>query len=358
LNPKTVALPTFVTTVAPMVALLAVLAASPAHAQARDYISIAGSSTVYPFAAAVAENFGKANRQFRTPKVEATGTGGGIKLFCSGVGVDTIDVANASRRMKASEYGDCQKNGVKDVVEIRIGFDGIVLANAKAQPTYRVSLRDLYLALAKQVPDPKNPAQFVANPYRTWRQVNPTLPDVKIEVLGPPPTSGTRDAFVELVMDKGCDAFPTLKAMKATDERRHKQLCQTVREDGAYVEAGENDNLIVQKLVANPRALGVFGYSFLEENLNVLHGSIVEGVAPTFEDVSSGKYPVARSLYLYVKKAHVGVIPGFREFVAEFVSERAIGDEGYLADKGLVPLPAAQAKQVRADALALKTFKP
>jgi phosphate transport system substrate-binding protein len=346
------------TTLALLAAPLAVLAAAPsAHAQARDFISVAGSSTVYPFSAAVAENFGKANRRFKTPKVEATGTGGGIKLFCGGVGVSTIDVANASRRMKEGEYADCQKNGVKDIVEVRIGFDGIVLANAKAQPTYRLSVKDVYTALAKTVPDPKNPASFVANPYRTWKQVNPQLPDVKIEVLGPPPTSGTRDAFVELVMDKGCDAYPALKALKAADEKRHKQLCQTIREDGAYVEAGENDNLIVQKLVANPRALGIFGFSFLEENLNVLHGSLIDGVAPEFEAIASGKYPVARSLYMYVKKAHVGVIPGLKEFVAEFVSDKAMGEEGYLADKGLIPLPPAQAAKVRADALAMKPFK-
>jgi phosphate transport system substrate-binding protein len=339
------------------VALAALTFAPAARSQARDSVSIAGSSTVYPFSATVAENFGKANRKFKTPKVESTGTGGGIKLFCSGVGVDTIDVANASRRMKDSEYADCQKNGVKEIVEVRIGFDGIVLANAKAQPTYRLSLKDLYLALAKQVPDAKNPAQFVANPNRTWKQVNAQLPDVKIEVLGPPPTSGTRDAFLELVMDKGCDAFPSIKALKASDEKRHKQLCQTLREDGAYVEAGENDNLIVQKLVANPRALGIFGYSFLEENLNSLHGSVIDGVAPTFEDITSGKYPVARSLYMYVKKAHLGVIPGLKEFVAEFVSDKAIGQDGYLADKGLIPMPAADAAKVRADALAGKALK-
>jgi phosphate transport system substrate-binding protein len=337
---------------------LALLAIPEVHARgARDFISIAGSSTVYPFSAAVAENFGKANRRFKTPKVEATGTGGGIKLFCSGVGVGTIDVANASRRMKAGEYADCQKNGVKEIVEVHIGFDGIVLAQAKSQPPLRFTLKDVYTALAKTVPDPKNPSNFVANPYRTWKQVNPQLPDVRIEVLGPPPTSGTRDAFVELAMDMGCDAYPSIKALKASDEKRHRQLCQTVREDGAYVEAGENDNLIVQKLIANPRAVGIFGFSFLEENLNSLHGSLIDGVGPEFEAIASGKYPVARSLYMYVKKAHVGVIPGLREFVGEFVSDKAIGEEGYLASKGLIPLPPAQAKPVRADALALKPFK-
>lgn len=336
-------------------ALVAFTAAGGAHAQgARDYVSIAGSSTVYPFSAAVAENFGKANRKFRTPKVEATGTGGGIKLFCSGVGVGTIDVANASRRIKSSELADCRKNGVAEIVEVRIGFDGIVLANAKSAPTFRLTRTQLFLALAKTVPDKSG--KLVPNPYRTWNQIDPQLPSAKIEVLGPPPTSGTRDAFVELVMDHGCESFPVLKALKS-DEKRFKAACRTLREDGAYVEAGENDNLIVQKLVANPRALGIFGFSFLEENLNALHGSLVEGVAPDFDSIASGRYPVARSLYMYVKKAHVGVIPGLREFVAEFVSDRAIGEEGYLADKGLIPLPAGESKQVRAAALALTPLK-
>jgi phosphate transport system substrate-binding protein len=322
---------------------------------ARDYISIAGSSTVFPFAAAVAENFGKANRQFKTPKVESTGTGGGIKLFCSGVGVDTIDVANASRRITPTELADCRKNGVKDIVEVKIGFDGIVVANAKSAPTYALTRAQLYQALAKTVPNASG--QLVANPYRTWNQIDPKLPNVKIEVLGPPPTSGTRDAFLDLVMDHGCEQFPVVAALKKSDEKKFKATCQTLREDGAYVEAGENDNLIVQKLQANPRALGIFGYSFLEENLNTLHGSVIEGVKPEFEAIASGEYPVARSLYIYVKKAHVGMIPGLKEFVAEFVSTRAMGEEGYLADKGLIPLPAAQGKAVRDAALALTPMK-
>jgi phosphate transport system substrate-binding protein len=322
---------------------------------ARDYISIAGSSTVFPFAAAVAENFGKANRQFKTPKVESTGTGGGIKLFCSGVGVDTIDVANASRRITPTELADCRKNGVKDIVEVKIGFDGIVVANAKSAPTYALTRAQLYQALAKTVPNASG--QLVANPYRTWNQIDPKLPNVKIEVLGPPPTSGTRDAFLDLVMDHGCEQFPAVAALKKSDEKKFKATCQTLREDGAYVEAGENDNLIVQKLQANPRALGIFGYSFLEENLNTLHGSVIEGVKPEFEAIASGEYPVARSLYIYVKKAHVGMIPGLKEFVAEFVSTRAMGEEGYLADKGLIPLPAAQGKAVRDAALALTPMK-
>ncbi len=334
----------------------AVLAPVAWAQSARDYISVVGSSTVFPFTSTVAEQFGRGSK-FKTPKVESTGTGGGMKLFCAGVGVQHPDVTNASRRIKASELADCRKNGVHDVIEIKIGFDGIVLANAKASPTYRLTRRDVYLALARQVPDPAAPTRLIANPYKTWREVNPTLPAVRIEVLGPPPTSGTRDSFIEQVLEPGCNAFGWLKSLKDVDEKRHKQVCTTIREDGAFVEAGENDNLIVQKLTANPRALGVFGYSFLEENLNALHGSLIEGVAPDFDTISSGQYPVSRAMYVYVKKAHVGVIPGMKEFVTEYTSEKAMGEEGYLIDKGLVPSPKADRDKVRRDALALVTLK-
>ena len=323
---------------------------------ARDYISVVGSSTVYPFTTTVAEQFGKAGK-FKTPKVESTGTGGGIKLFCAGVGVQYPDVANASRRIKQSEVDGCAKNGVKDVLEVKIGYDGIVVANAKSAPAFKLSRKDLFLALAKKVPDPSSPETLIANPYKTWKQVNPALPAQNIEVLGPPPTSGTRDAFHELVMEPGCSAFSWVKAVKDVDENRFKAICHSIREDGAYIEAGENDNLIVQKLEANPRALGVFGYSFLEENLNKLQGSVVDGQVPTFENIASGKYPVSRGLYVYVKKAHIGVIPGLKEFVTEYTSDRAFGAEGYLVDKGLIPLPASEVKVVRADATALKNVK-
>jgi phosphate transport system substrate-binding protein len=198
---------------------------------------------------------------------------------------------------------------------------------------------------------------LVANPYKMWSDIDPSLPAVKIEVLGPPPTSGTRDAFAELVMEHGCAEFPSLKQMKAADEKRFQRVCTQIREDGAYVEAGENDNLIVQKLEANPSALGIFGYSYLEENLGKLHGSIVEGKTPTFENVADGSYPVARSLYFYVKKAHVGVIPGIQEFIAEFTSDKAMGDEGYLTDKGLIPLPKAERDKVRKESRALANMK-
>ena len=327
-----------------------------AYAQsARDYISMVGSSTVYPFATAVAEAFGKGS--FKTPKVESTGTGGGFKLFCAGVGVQHPDISNASRAIKKSELETCAKNGVTEIVEINIGFDGIVVASSKKNKPMPLTVKDLWLALAKEVPDPAT-GKLVTNNFKTWKDINATLPANKIEVLGPPPTSGTRDAFVELVMDKGCKEFDAVKELEKSDEKKAKAVCQTVREDGAYIEAGENDNLIVNKLVANPNALGIFGYSFMEENRDKIQGEPINGVAPTFETIADGKYPVSRPLFIYVKKAHVGVIPGIKEYIAEFTSEKAMGDEGYLSTKGLIPLPAAKRKQVAADANSLKTLAP
>jgi phosphate transport system substrate-binding protein len=327
-----------------------------AYAQsARDYISMVGSSTVYPFATAVAEAFGKGS--FKTPKVESTGTGGGFKLFCAGVGVQHPDISNASRAIKKSELETCAKNGVTEIVEINIGFDGIVVASSKKNKPMPLTVKDLWLALAKEVPDPAT-GKLVTNNFKTWKDINAALPANKIEVLGPPPTSGTRDAFVELVMDKGCKEFDAVKELEKSDEKKAKAVCQTVREDGAYIEAGENDNLIVNKLVANPNALGIFGYSFMEENLDKIQGETINGVAPTFETIADGKYPVSRPLFIYVKKAHVGVIPGIKEYIAEFTSEKAMGDEGYLSTKGLIPLPAAKRKQVAADANSLKTLAP
>jgi phosphate transport system substrate-binding protein len=323
---------------------------------ARDSINIVGSSTVYPFTTTVAEQFGRGGK-FKTPKVESTGTGGGIKLFCNGVGPQFPDVANASRRMNANEYAMCQKNGVKDIVEVKVGYDGIVLAQSKAGATLSPTRKDVYLALAKTVPDPANPMNLIPNPFTTWKDVNKSLPAVKIEVLGPPPTSGTRDSFVELYMEAGCRTFAWLNALRAQDEPRFKRACDTVREDGAYVEAGENDNLIVQKLTANKDAVGIFGYSFLEENLDKLKGAVVDGVSPTYETVSSGKYPASRPLFIYVKKQHVNVIPGIAEFVAEYTSEKALGEEGYLSDKGLVPPLKSEIGKIRGDANAMKPFK-
>ncbi|QID17444.1 PstS family phosphate ABC transporter substrate-binding protein [Nitrogeniibacter mangrovi] len=329
---------------------LAVLSAATlgsAHAQSsRDYISIVGSSTVYPFATVVAEQFGKSTK-FKTPKIESTGSGGGFKLFCAGVGVQHPDITNASRAIKKSEVDTCAANGVKEIVQVKIGYDGISVAHAKTGKAIDVSRKELYLALAKEVPSPDGAEKLVPNPYKTWNEINAKLPATKIEVLGPPPTSGTRDAFVELVMDHGCEQFGFVKAMKKADKKAFKAACQTVREDGGYIEAGENDNLIVQKLEANPAAYGIFGYSYLDQNRDKIEGVAIEGVKPEFETISSGKYPVSRPLFFYVKKAHVGVIPGMKEYLAEFTSEKAMGEEGYLAERGLIPLPANEYAEVK-----------
>jgi len=325
-----------------------------AHAQAtRDYISIVGSSTVYPFATVVAEAFGKSS-SFKTPKIESTGSGGGLKLFCSGVGVQSPDITNSSRRIKASEVADCAANGVTGIVEVKIGYDGIVMAQSKAGVAMDLSLKDVFLALAKDVPDPAGAEKLVANPYKTWKQVNPNLPATPIEVLGPPPTSGTRDAFLELAMEGGCSSIGWIKAVKASDKNRYQAICHTIREDGAYVEAGENDNLIVQKLEANPRAVGIFGFSFLDQNSDRIRGSHIDGVAPTFESIADGAYPVSRPLFFYVKKAHVGAVPGIMEFLKEFTREDAWGMEGYLADRGLIPMPDGERQAMRQSVLALQ----
>jgi phosphate transport system substrate-binding protein len=331
-----------------LAALVAAAFAVPAHA--RDQIRIVGSSTVFPFSTAVAEAFGRAGG-FKTPVVESTGTGGGIQLFCSGNGLDTPDVANASRRIKPAELETCSKNGVKDVIEVKIGYDGIVLANSKKHPRFDLTKEQIFRALAKQVPIE---GKLTANPYKLWSDIDPKLPKEKIEVLGPPPTSGTRDAFVELAMEGGAEAFPMLKELKGKDEKAFKAVAHAIREDGVYVEAGENDNLIVQKIEANPAALGVFGFSFLDQNTDKVQGSLVGGVEPTFENIASGKYGISRSLFFYVKKSHIGQVPGLKEYIAEFTSDGAFGEEGYLADKGLIPLDAAERKLVRTNALALQ----
>ena len=308
-------------------------------AQARDQIRIVGSSTVFPFSTAVAEQFGKTSG-FKTPVVESTGSGGGLKLFCSGVGEQHPDITNASRRIKKSEVETCGKNGIT-VVEVKVGFDGIVLANAKGGPAFNITRKQIFQALAAQVPVN---GKLVANPYKNWSDIDPKLPNEKIEVLGPPPTSGTRDAFVELVMEHGGEEFPEIGAL---DKKAKKVVLGSVREDGAFIEAGENDNLIVQKLEANPQALGIFGFSYLDQNADKIKGAVVEGKQPTFDNISSGAYPVSRSLFFYVKKEHVGTVPGIQEFVKEFTSEAAAGGEGYLADKGLIPLPKDELKKSR-----------
>jgi phosphate transport system substrate-binding protein len=345
------------TTTLLMAAALSAGVISTVSAQsARDYISIVGSSTVYPFATVVAEQFGKTTK-FKTPKIESTGSGGGLKLFCAGVGVEHPDITNASRAIKSSEKETCKKNGVSEIVEVKIGYDGIAIANSKDAPKMNLTLKDMFLALAKQVPDPKGGEKLVANPYKTWKDVNSSLPDMAIEVLGPPPTSGTRDAFAELAMEGGCKTYDWIKAIKKENKKKYKGICHTIREDGAYIEAGENDNLIVQKLESNKQALGIFGFSFLDQNRDNIQGSVVNGVAPKFETIADGSYPISRPLFFYVKKAHIGVIPGVKEYLAEFTSEKAWGEDGYLSDRGLIPMPTQERSKYAEDVKNLTTMK-
>jgi phosphate transport system substrate-binding protein len=296
----------------------------------RDQIRAVGSSTVYPFTTAVAEQFARKNAGFKAPIVESTGTGAGMKLFCAGVGAQFPDIEDASRRIKKSEVADCAKNGVKDIVEIQVGIDGIAIAESKAGAAMQLTPADIYKALAAE---PYGKPQTA----KTWKDVNPALPAVAIKVFGPPPTSGTRDAFAELILDKGCAADPAMEALKKTDADKQKAICTKVREDGAYVESGENDNLIVQKLVANPDAVGIFGYSFLEENADKLRGIAIKGVVPTYDTIASYEYPGARPLYIYVKSAHLNAIPGLKQFVAEYAS--AWNPDGYLKRRGLISAP-------------------
>lgn len=358
--------------------LASAITGTTVQAQGRDTVTIVGSSTVYPFATVVAERFGRST-SFKTPKIESTGSGGGLKLFCKGVGTGTPDITNASRRIKQSEYDRCQSNGVKDIVEVLVGYDGIAIANSKKAPLLKLTLADLYLALAKDVPGPDG--KLIPNPNKTWRDVNPSLPNTAIEVLGPPPTSGTRDAFAELALGGGAQSFADIKTLrglksddvqeinalmgrlgipsgvyKALEEKKgaapkgkdvFKTIAYAVREDGVYIEAGENDNLIVQKLEANPGAVGVFGYSFLEENADKVQGSSIDGVSPSFDSIADGDYPVSRPLYFYIKAAHAGKIPGIQEYAEEFTSNRAMGEDGYLPERGLIPLGDAELQQVQ-----------
>jgi phosphate transport system substrate-binding protein len=292
-----------------------------------------GSSTVYPFAKMAAERVARANPRLGTPIIESTGTGAGFKLFCAGVGERFPDISNASRRMKAKEAQACAANGVKDVTEIQIGLDGVAIATAKGTPINGITQRDLYLAIAKTPFGKPNKA-------KTWKDVSPRLPALPIRVYGPPTTSGTRDALGELLMTPPCEANASMAALKKSDEAKFKAICTGIRTDGGYIEAGENDNLIVQKLAANPGTLGIFGYSFLEENTAKVKGVTINGVAPTYQTISTFKYPGARPLYIYVKNAHVRAIPAIRAFVAEMTKESAIGPKGYMLSGGLVAAPA------------------
>jgi len=320
-------------------------------AEARDQIRIVGSSTVFPFSTTVAEQFGKTTK-FKTPIVESTGSGGGMKLFCAGVGQDHPDITNSSRRIKKSEFKKCTKAGI-GITEVKIGFDGIVLGNSKKGPNLKLTRKQVFQALAAKVPVD---GKIVENPYKKWNEINANLPNTKIEVLGPPPTSGTRDAFVEIAMEGGAKMFPSLKALRKSNKKQFKRVAHAIREDGAFIEAGENDNLIVQKLESNPAAVGIFGFSFLDQNADKMKGAYINGVAPEFENIAGGKYPVSRSLFFYVKQQHVGVIPGIKEFVKEFTSENAWGTEGYLVDKGLIPLPKKARQEMMVGARGMKTL--
>jgi phosphate transport system substrate-binding protein len=317
----------------------------------REYIYIVGSSTIYPFATTVAERFGRGT-PYRTPKVESTGSGGGFKLFCDGIGVNYPDVTNSSRPIKRSELEACARNGVDGIVEVKIGYDGIVIASALDAPALVLSREDLFLALAKQVPGAAE-GELIPNPHRKWSDIRPVLPDHDIEVLGPPPTSGTRDVLVELALQNGCMTIDWIARLRDSDPARFRQICHTIREDGAYVEAGENDNLIVLKLQSNALAHGIFGFSFLDQNVDKIKGATVDGVAPTFDAIADGSYPVSRPLYFYVKKAHVDVIPGLRSFLNELTSERAWGDEGYLSYRGLIPMPRLERDRVAGEVRSL-----
>lgn len=340
------------TVFAALLATTAAIAAVPA--QARDQINIVGSSTVYPFATVVAERFGRATGN-PTPTIESTGSGGGLKLFCEGVGVNTPDITNSSSYIKQSQFDACADKGI-DIIEVKIGYDGIAFANSKQGEKMDLSQKDIFLALAAHVPGDK-PGELIENPYVTWKDVNAKLPATKIRVLGPPPTSGTRAAFVELVMQKGCQKIDWIKELKSTDKSKFGEICDSMREDGAFVEAGENDNLIVQKLNADSSSFGIFGYSFLDQNSESLQGASFDGVDISFDNIADGSYPVSRPLHFFVKKQHIGVIPGVMEYVNTFLSDAAQDEFGYLAEKGLIPLSGAELQEMRAAVNAQKVLK-
>lgn len=322
-------------------AVVGALFASPALA--RDQIRVVGSSTVFPYTQAAAEEY--ANKSGKpAPVVESTGTGGGMKIFCQGVGEEHADITGASRAIKESEFELCNKNGVKDITEVQIGFDGLSFAQSKDGTDISVTKPQLFQALAAEV---EVDGKVVANPYKKWNEIDSSLPDAPITVFGPPPTSGTRDAWVELVMEEGCEEF---EAIKALDKDRKGEVCQRMRQDGPFIEAGENDNLIVQRLNADKNSFGIFGFSFLYENLDTLKGVAIDGVAPSVETIGDGSYPVSRPIFFYVKNAHRNVIPGLQDFVTEYVSEGAMGDGGYLSERGLIPLSEDKGAEVRKNA--------
>ena len=327
--------------IAALVAVFAIMSV----AEARE-LRIVGSSTVYPFTTIVGESFAAEGNT--APVIESTGTGGGMKLFCAGVGESHPDFTNASRAIKSSEVEKCKANGITPL-EMKVGYDGIVFANSKEGASFEVTPLELYMALAKDVPQVDG--SLVENTYTNWNEINPNFPNQKIEVLGPPPSSGTRDAWVELVMEKGCKTFDWVKAMKKQDKKKYKGICHGIREDGAFVEAGENDNLIIQKLANNPDAFGIFGYSFLDQNTDVIKGTVIGGVAPTFESIADGSYPASRGLYVYAKKEHMNKIEGMTEFMELYLSDDMAGADGSLGDAGLIPLPQKELDTVRNNVL-------
>lgn len=327
------------------IAALVAVFAMMSVAEARE-LRIVGSSTVYPFTTIVGESFAAEGNT--APVIESTGTGGGMKLFCAGVGESHPDFTNASRAIKSSEVEKCKANGITPL-EMKVGYDGIVFANSKEGASFEVTPLELYLALAKDVPQADG--SLVENTYTNWNEINPNFPNQKIEVLGPPPSSGTRDAWVELVMEKGCKTFDWVKAMKKQDKKKYKGICHGIREDGAFVEAGENDNLIIQKLANNPDAFGIFGYSFLDQNTDVIKGTVIGGVAPTFESIADGSYPASRGLYVYAKKEHMDVIDGMTEFMELYLSDDMAGADGSLGDAGLIPLPQKELDTIRNNVL-------
>lgn len=319
-------------------------------AHARDNIKIVGSSTVYPYAQAVAEEFAKSTGQ-PSPVLESTGTGGGMKLFCKGIGKEYPDITNASRAMKPSERKRCEKNNIGPISEILIGYDGISIATSKDAPDFNVSIAELYLVLAKEIYNPIK-GEWVPNFVTNWRQLKDSFPDLPIRVYGPPPTSGTRDAFVDLVMHVGCKQMLNVQRVKKELDKKAfkayiKNHCSAIRQDGAYIEAGENDNLIVQRLQADKQAFGIFGYSFLYENQDKLKAVRIDGAKPSLDAIASGDYPISRPLYFYVKDRHRKFVKGLNSFVQAFVSEDAFGEDGYLVDRGLVPLPEDERQKVR-----------
>jgi len=311
--------------------------ATAAHA-ARDQVWAAGSSTVFPFATRVAETYARKSGK-KAPKVESLGTGGGIKLFCGGMGESFPDIATASRPMKKTEFDACAAKGVKDIVQIKIGFDGIVMAVDKDGSDYNFKLEHIFLGLSQNV---LRGGKFVPNPYKTWDEIGSGLPGNRIVVYGPPPTSGTRDAFVELGIENGARKYPTADELRSNNEAKFKATVDPLRNDGGWIDAGENDNALVQTLTRTPGALGVFGFSYLEENGDKVKAAAINGIRPTPQTIADGSYPLSRSLFIYVKKGMMGVTPGLKEFVEEFTSDAASGRGGYLSERGLIALPQAQ----------------